>query len=113
VVANDVALHAAVPPERRRGIAGAVLIHKLAGAAAKLGSMGVALDACTVPAAGRPGFGLGRAEIELGLGIHGERGESGRRWRRLRRWSSECWASSWRIGVSNLGIGRLVGQRAG
>ncbi|WP_149537488.1 dihydroxyacetone kinase family protein [Siccirubricoccus phaeus] len=92
VVADDVALHATVPPERRRGIAGTVLIHKLAGAAAaagqgleaiaalaraaaaELGSMGVALDACTVPAAGRPGFALGPAEIELGLGIHGEQG---------------------------------------
>ncbi|MDN3564848.1 dihydroxyacetone kinase family protein, partial [Paeniroseomonas aquatica] len=92
VVADDVALRDTVPPERRRGIAGTVLIHKLAGAAAaagqdlaavaavaraaaaELGSMGVALGACTVPAAGRPGFVLGDAEIELGLGIHGEQG---------------------------------------
>jgi dihydroxyacetone kinase len=92
VVADDVALHATVPRERRRGIAGTVLVHKLAGAAAEaglkleavaalargaaadLGSMGVGLDACTVPAAGRPGFELGDAEIELGLGIHGEQG---------------------------------------
>jgi ATP-dependent dihydroxyacetone kinase len=92
VVADDVALHGTVPPERRRGIAGTVLIHKLAGAAAaagrsaaeigalarvaasELGSMGVALGACTVPAAGRPGFEIGPAEIELGLGIHGEQG---------------------------------------
>src|SRR4051794_359112 len=92
VVADDVALHATVPPERRRGIAGTVLVHKLAGAAAdagqtltavtalardaaaELGSMGVALGACTVPAAGRPGFEIGPAEIELGLGIHGEQG---------------------------------------
>ncbi len=92
VVADDVALHATVPPDRRRGIAGTVLVHKLAGAAAEegrslaevaavaraaaaeLGSMGVGLDACTVPAAGRPGFELGPAEIELGLGIHGEQG---------------------------------------
>src|SRR3954463_10886795 len=37
VVADDVALHATVPPERRRGIAGTVLIHKLAGAAAAAG----------------------------------------------------------------------------
>jgi len=92
VVADDVALRDTVPPERRRGIAGTVLIHKLAGAAAAagqglaqvaavareaaaaLGSMGVALGACTVPAAGRPGFVLGDAEIEIGLGIHGEQG---------------------------------------
>ncbi|MFP2934094.1 dihydroxyacetone kinase subunit DhaL, partial [Pyxidicoccus sp. 3LG] len=43
-------------------------------AAAELGTMGVALGPCTVPAAGRPGFSLGEDEIELGLGIHGEQG---------------------------------------
>lgn len=92
VVADDVALRGTVEPARRRGIAGTVLIHKLAGAAiaagktleevaamaraaaADLGTMGVALGACTVPTAGKPGFTLGEAEIELGLGIHGEAG---------------------------------------
>lgn len=92
VVADDVALRGAVGRDRRRGIAGTVLVHKVAGAAAAaglplpevakeaqatadaLGTMGVALGACTVPAAGRPGFMLGEDEIELGLGIHGEQG---------------------------------------
>ena len=92
VVADDVALAGTVPRDRRRGIAGTVLIHKVAGAAAASGrglaevaalargaaadlaSMGVALGACTVPAVGRPGFALGDMEIELGLGIHGEQG---------------------------------------
>jgi len=92
VVADDVALRDLVEPERRRGIAGTVLIHKVTGAAAAagrslrdvasagreaaavLGSMGVALGACIVPAAGKPGFTLGEDEIELGLGIHGEKG---------------------------------------
>jgi len=92
VVADDVALAGTVERDRRRGIAGTVLIHKIAGAAAAagrslgevatmaraaaadLGSMGVALGACTVPAVGRPGFVLGDDEIELGLGIHGEPG---------------------------------------
>jgi ATP-dependent dihydroxyacetone kinase len=92
VVADDVALRGTVEPARRRGIAGTVLIHKLAGAAiaagrtldevaalaraaaADLGTMGVALGACTVPTAGKPGFTLGDGEIELGLGIHGEAG---------------------------------------
>jgi ATP-dependent dihydroxyacetone kinase len=92
VVADDVALAGTVPRDRRRGIAGTVLIHKVAGAAAASGrslaevaamargaavdlaSMGVALGACTVPAVGRPGFELGDEEIELGLGIHGEQG---------------------------------------
>jgi dihydroxyacetone kinase len=90
VVADDVALRNTVPRDRRRGIAGTVLIHKVAGAAAAagqglaevaaharaaagdLGTMGVALGACTVPAVGRPGFELGATEMELGLGIHGE-----------------------------------------
>jgi phosphoenolpyruvate---glycerone phosphotransferase subunit DhaK len=37
-------------------------------------SFGVALTACTVPAAGQPTFELGPDEIELGIGIHGEPG---------------------------------------
>lgn len=92
VVADDVSLRAMVERERRRGIAGTVLIHKLAGAAAEagrplgeiadiarraaadMGSMGVGLGACIVPAAGVPGFALGENEIEFGLGIHGEKG---------------------------------------
>ncbi|MFC3126075.1 dihydroxyacetone kinase family protein [Pseudoroseomonas globiformis] len=92
VVADDVALRDTVEPGRRRGIAGTVLVHKVAGAAAAaglpleqvaaearaaaeaMGTMGVALGACTVPGAGRPGFTLGEDEAELGLGIHGEQG---------------------------------------
>jgi dihydroxyacetone kinase len=92
VVADDVALAGTVANDRRRGIAGTVLVHKIAGAAAAagrslaevarlaraaaadVGTMGVALGACTVPAVGRPGFELGPDEIELGLGIHGEAG---------------------------------------
>ncbi|RLP27097.1 dihydroxyacetone kinase family protein [Mesorhizobium sp. YM1C-6-2] len=92
VVADDVALRDLVARDRRRGIAGTVLVHKLAGAAAErglpladvagiarsaaaaLGSMGVALGACTVPSVGKPGFELGENEIEFGLGIHGEKG---------------------------------------
>src|SRR5690606_12128193 len=92
VVADDVSLRELVKPERRRGIAGTVLVHKLAGAAAERGlplaalsdiarkaaaqlaSMGVGLGACIVPAAGVHGFELGENEIEFGLGIHGEKG---------------------------------------
>ena len=90
IVDDDVAL--TDPGAGRRGLAGTVLIHKLAGAAAaggqtlaevtevarsavaQLGTMGVALGACIVPAAGIAGFSLGEQEIELGLGIHGEAG---------------------------------------
>ena len=92
VVADDVALHDTVETSHRRGIAGTVLVHKVAGAAASaglgldavaaeasaaaaaLGTMGVALGPCTVPAAGKPGFELDDGEMELGLGIHGEQG---------------------------------------
>ena len=92
VVADDVALAAQGDHAGRRGLAGAVLVHKIAGAvaaaggtlaqvraaaadaAAAIGTMGVALTPCTVPAAGRPGFELAADEVELGLGIHGEAG---------------------------------------
>lgn len=92
VVADDVALRDTVEASRRRGIAGTVLVHKVAGAAAAkgaglaevaalaravaedVGTMGVALGPCTLPAAGKPNFELGASEIELGLGIHGEPG---------------------------------------
>lgn len=92
IVADDVALRDTVPADRRRGIAGTVLVHKIAGAAAQdgrplaevaelarqaadaVGSMGIALGSCTLPAVGRPGFELGAEEIEVGLGIHGEPG---------------------------------------
>src|SRR5690348_16249488 len=92
IVDDDVALEAGGAHAGRRGIAGTVLVHKIAGTAAAsgaslsqvkteaeaaiaaLGTMGVALTHGTVPAAGRPGFSLGEDEIELGLGIHGEAG---------------------------------------
>lgn len=92
VVADDVSLATGTSNAGRRGIAGTVLVHKVAGAAAAaglpldrvaalarrvgdgVGSMGVGLTACTVPAAGRPSFSLADDEIEFGLGIHGEAG---------------------------------------
>lgn len=92
IVADDVALAQDGAHAGRRGLAGTVLVHKIAGAAAAAGlplaevaaearaaaaelrTMGVALSPCTVPAAGTPGFELGPEEIEMGLGIHGEPG---------------------------------------
>ncbi len=93
VIGDDVALDRdASHHAGRRGLAGTVLVHKIAGAAAmaglslaavraeaeaaaaSVGTMGVALGPCIVPAAGRAGFTLGENEIELGLGIHGEPG---------------------------------------
>lgn len=92
IVADDAALSASGAHAGRRGFAGTVLVHKIAGAAAaegrslsdvaqaartaaaSLGTMGVALTPCTVPAAGKPGFTLADNEVEWGLGIHGEPG---------------------------------------
>jgi dihydroxyacetone kinase len=92
VVADDVALDTGDGAVGARGIAGTVLVHKVAGAAAEAGlslaevkqeaqgaidavfSMGLGLGACIVPAAGTPGFELSDTEVEYGLGIHGERG---------------------------------------
>jgi phosphoenolpyruvate---glycerone phosphotransferase subunit DhaK len=76
----------------RRGVAGTLIVEKMVGAAAENGaslteckslgdrinlvtaSMGVALTSCTVPALGKPTFALGENEMEIGVGIHGERG---------------------------------------
>ncbi|EKG40172.1 Dihydroxyacetone kinase, ATP-dependent [Pseudomonas syringae pv. avellanae str. ISPaVe013] len=92
VVGDDVALDDTEAYAGRRGIAGTVLIHKVAGAGAEAGlslqavtdqaqqaadrlfSMGLGLGACTVPAAGKPGFVLEDDQVEYGLGIHGESG---------------------------------------
>src|SRR5262245_30867756 len=92
LVADDVALAGSAGHAGRRGLAGTILVHKIAGATAEAGAtladvaaaartaaaaartMGVALSPCTVPAAGKPGFTLGETEIELGLGIQGEPG---------------------------------------
>jgi len=92
VVNDDVAVEDSLYTAGRRGVAGTVLVEKLAGAAAERGddldavtavaekvianvrSMGVALTACTVPHAGKPSFDLPEDEIEIGIGIHGEPG---------------------------------------
>jgi len=76
----------------RRGVAGTLIVEKIVGAAAESGkdlaackalgdriaqstaSMGVALSSCTVPALGKPTFELKDDEMEMGVGIHGERG---------------------------------------
>ncbi len=87
-VADDVALDSG---SNARGLAGTLLVHKAAGAAAAAGyalqdvakaardaadrvkTMGAAYEVCTLP--GRPPSGrLGAGEVELGLGIHGEPG---------------------------------------
>lgn len=91
LVSDDVSLPKA-HSTGRRGVAGTLIMEKIIGAAAengadlatckKLGdkvnnvtaSMGVALSSCTVPALGRPTFEISDTEMEMGVGIHGERG---------------------------------------
>ena len=92
VTADDVAVENSTWTTGRRGIAGTIFVHKLAGACAEAGgslqevkrvaekvienvrSMGMAVNACTVPAAGKPTFDLAEDEVEIGIGIHGEPG---------------------------------------
>ncbi len=92
VTDDDVAVQDSTYTAGRRGVGVTVLLEKIAGAAAEQGrsldevadvarkvnaqgrSMGLALTSCTVPTAGRPTFDLGEAEMELGVGIHGEPG---------------------------------------
>ena len=76
----------------RRGVAGDMMVLKIAGAAAtrfdslervhqlavkandNTRSMGVALSACSLPQTGEFNFELADDELELGMGIHGEQG---------------------------------------
>lgn len=92
LVDDDVAVKDSLFTAGRRGVANTVLMEKLLGAAAVRGddldalvalghkinnqghSIGIALGACTVPAAGRPSFVLADNEMEFGVGIHGEPG---------------------------------------
>ena len=92
IVDDDVAIERATEGMGRRGVAGTLVVEKVLGAAAEVGadraalkslgakvigatrSMGVALTSCTVPAVGRPTFEIGDAEMEMGVGIHGEPG---------------------------------------
>ncbi|MBW3112533.1 dihydroxyacetone kinase subunit DhaK [Bacillus sp. MCCB 382] len=91
-VDDDIAVEDSLYTVGRRGVAGTVLVHKIAGAAAEEGrslkevkavaekaaenvrSIGFALTSCTVPASGSPTFELADDEIEYGVGIHGEPG---------------------------------------
>ncbi|MEA9983880.1 dihydroxyacetone kinase subunit DhaK [Subtercola sp. RTI3] len=94
IVDDDVAVKDSLYTAGRRGVAGTVLVEKIAGAAAERGddldavaavatkvnaqtrSMGVALTAPVVPHAGEPSFDLPEDEIEIGIGIHGEPGRA-------------------------------------
>ena len=92
VTNDDVAVKDSLYTVGRRGVAGTIFVHKIAGALAEEGgtldevqavaqkvidnvrTMGAAIEPCTVPAAGKPGFELSDNEMEVGIGIHGEPG---------------------------------------
>ena len=92
IVKDDVAVPDREEGTGRRGIAGTVFVHKIAGAKAEQGAslaevkaaaekavrnirtMGVAMTPCILPAVGKPGFQIADDEIEIGMGIHGEQG---------------------------------------
>lgn len=93
-VNDDIAVTDSLYTVGRRGVAGTVFVHKIAGAAAEMGksleevkaiaqktidnvrSLGFALTSCTVPAKGTPTFDIGDDEMEFGVGIHGEPGRT-------------------------------------
>lgn len=93
-VDDDIAVQDSLYTVGSRGVAGTVLVHKVAGAAAEKGyslkqvkayaenavlntrSIGFAFTSCTVPAKGTPTFSIAENEIEYGVGIHGEPGVS-------------------------------------
>lgn len=92
VVNDDVAVKDSLYTVGRRGVAGTVFVHKIAGAMAETGAsldevqkvaqkvidnvrtMGAATLPSTIPASGKPGFELAEDEMEVGIGIHGEPG---------------------------------------
>ncbi|MHB8996656.1 MAG: dihydroxyacetone kinase subunit DhaK [Armatimonadota bacterium] len=91
-VRDDVVSASVEEKLRRRAVAGLFFAYKIVGARAEEGasldevvataekvveytrSMGVALSPCIIPAVGKPTFTLEEDEMELGMGIHGERG---------------------------------------
>ncbi len=93
VVANDDAASAPKDQrEKRRGVAGEVLMWKVGGAKAAKGgdlheviaaaqkaidntrSVGIGLTPCTLPAVGHPNFEIEDGMMEVGIGHHGEPG---------------------------------------
>lgn len=91
-VTDDIASGGADEVAKRRGIAGALVVYKVAGAAAAAGrdldgvetvarranantfSFGVAFAGCTLPGADEPLFTVDPGTMSVGLGIHGEPG---------------------------------------
>ncbi len=93
VVANDdVPSAPGTERQKRRGVAGEILMWKVGGAKAAMGgsldeviaaaqkaidstrSIGIGLAPCTIPAVGKPNFEIKDGEMEVGIGHHGEPG---------------------------------------
>lgn len=93
IVANDdVASASKSESEKRRGVAGEIMMWKIGGAKASLGgtldeviaiaqkaidntkSVGIGLTPCTIPAVGKPNFIIEEGKMEVGIGHHGEPG---------------------------------------
>lgn len=91
-VSDDVASNTPANHRDRRGVAGDLVVFKVAGAAAERGedldtverlawrandrtrSLGVAFDGCTLPGATEPLFHVPEGMMSVGLGVHGEPG---------------------------------------
>ena len=94
VVTDDVASASADSASLRRGVAGDLVVYKVAGAAADRGysleqteqvarrsndrtrTIGIALSGCVLPGAHEPLFSVADGQVEIGMGIHGEPGVS-------------------------------------
>jgi phosphoenolpyruvate---glycerone phosphotransferase subunit DhaK len=95
-VTDDLASAPSEDAAHRRGVAGDVLVLKVAAARADEGAslvdvqaaaahanartrtIGIGLGPCTVPAAGQPTFDLPDGTMDVGMGVHGEPGLSRR-----------------------------------
>jgi dihydroxyacetone kinase len=94
VVTDDVSSAPRDQLAKRRGVAGGLIVYKVAGAAAQAGlplaevaavagrangrtrTIGVAFSGCTLPGASEPLFTVAPGVMEVGMGIHGEPGIS-------------------------------------
>lgn len=92
VASNITSQSMTVDKEKRRGVAGIFFAYKCAGAAAQEGqtlqavkraaekacrrtrTVGFALSPCVLPQVGVPGFEIKEGYMEIGMGIHGEKG---------------------------------------
>lgn len=108
VVANDDVASAPSQREKRRGVAGEVLMWKVGGAKAATGasldeviaaaqkaidqtrSVGIGLSPCTLPAVGHPDFEIKREPWKLVLAIMASQALKCVPWKALQRWLNGC-----------------------